>query len=65
MMNSFLCRKCYACSQMASIEVSLAGARRRSAGREIGRELDALRSALTDKDTLIQRYDCFQITIKT
>lgn len=49
---------------MASIEVSLAGARRRSAGREIGRELDALRSALTDKDTLIQRYDYFQVTSK-
>lgn len=41
---------------MASIEVSLAGARRRSAGaRDVTRELDALRTALTDKDTLIQR----------
>lgn len=49
---------------MASIEVSLAGTRRRSAGREIGRELDVLRSAITDKDTLIQRYDRFQVTIK-
>lgn len=49
---------------MASIEVSLAGARRRSAGKEIGRELDVLRSALTDKDTLIQRYDQFQVTVE-
>ncbi|KAL0841681.1 hypothetical protein ABMA28_013955 [Loxostege sticticalis] len=42
-------------AKMASIEVSLAGARRRSAGaRDVTRELDALRTALTDKDTLIQ-----------
>lgn len=41
---------------MASIEVSLAGSRRRSAGaRDVTRELDALRSALTDKDSLIQK----------
>lgn len=45
-------------AQMASIEVSLAGSRRRSAGaRDVSRELDALRTALTDKDTLIQRYN--------
>lgn len=45
------------CTQMASIEVSLAGSRRRSAGaRDVSRELDALRTALTDKDTLIQRW---------
>ncbi|XP_028158290.1 uncharacterized protein LOC114351321 isoform X2 [Ostrinia furnacalis] len=42
-------------SLMASIEVSLAGSRRRSAGaRDVTRELDALRTALSDKDTLIQ-----------
>ncbi|XP_052752243.1 uncharacterized protein LOC113510062 [Galleria mellonella] len=42
-------------AKMASIEISLAGSRRRSAGaRDISRELDALRAALTDKDTLIQ-----------
>ncbi|CAH0604469.1 unnamed protein product [Chrysodeixis includens] len=42
-------------AKMASIEVSLAGSRRRSAGaRDVTRELDALRTALTDKDTLIQ-----------
>ncbi|CAH1646358.1 unnamed protein product [Spodoptera littoralis] len=42
-------------AKMASIEVSLAGSRRRSAGaRDVSRELDALRTALTDKDTLIQ-----------
>ncbi|KAJ2952428.1 hypothetical protein O0L34_g6732 [Tuta absoluta] len=42
-------------AKMASIEVSLAGSRRRSAGaRDISREFDALRNALTDKDTLIQ-----------
>ncbi|XP_039747199.1 uncharacterized protein LOC120624616 [Pararge aegeria] len=44
-------------AKMASIEVSLAGvgSRRRSAGaRDASRELDALRAALSDKDTLIQ-----------
>ncbi|XP_050345003.1 uncharacterized protein LOC126769974 [Nymphalis io] len=42
-------------AKMASIEVSLAGSRRRSAGaRDVSRELDTLRAALTDKDTLIQ-----------
>ncbi|KAM3961789.1 PDZ domain-containing protein sprite [Aphomia sociella] len=42
-------------AKMASIEVSLAGSRRRSAGaRDLSREMDALRAALTDKDTLIQ-----------
>ncbi|XP_069365598.1 uncharacterized protein sprt [Maniola hyperantus] len=44
-------------AKMASIEVSLAGvgSRRRSAGvRDATRELDALRAALSDKDTLIQ-----------
>nr|XP_026501482.1 uncharacterized protein LOC113404720 [Vanessa tameamea] len=42
-------------AKMASIEVSLAGSRRRSAGaRDMSRELDTLRAALTDKDTLIQ-----------
>ncbi|XP_053625741.1 uncharacterized protein sprt [Plodia interpunctella] len=41
-------------AKMASIEVSLAGARRRGATRDLGRELDALRAALSDKDTLIQ-----------
>ncbi|XP_075992959.1 PDZ domain-containing protein sprite [Anticarsia gemmatalis] len=42
-------------AKMASIEVSLAGSRRRSAGaRDVTRELDALRTALTDKDSLIQ-----------
>ncbi|XP_072943865.1 uncharacterized protein sprt isoform X2 [Epargyreus clarus] len=43
-------------AKMASIEVSLAGSRRRSAGstRDVTRELDALRGALADKDTLIQ-----------
>lgn len=41
---------------MASIEVSLGGSRRRSAGaRDATRELDALRTALSDKDSLIQR----------
>ncbi|KAL4719476.1 hypothetical protein ACJJTC_018358 [Scirpophaga incertulas] len=40
---------------MASIEVSLGAPRRRSAGaRDATRELDALRAALCDKDTLIQ-----------
>ncbi|KAJ0180223.1 hypothetical protein K1T71_003627 [Dendrolimus kikuchii] len=42
-------------AKMASIEVSLAGNRRRSAGaRDSTRELDALRTALSDKDNLIQ-----------
>ncbi|XP_049867121.1 uncharacterized protein LOC126367579 [Pectinophora gossypiella] len=42
-------------AKMASIEVSLAGSRRRSAGaRDVTREFDALRNALTDKDVLIQ-----------
>ncbi|XP_041977605.1 uncharacterized protein LOC121731958 [Aricia agestis] len=42
-------------AKMASIEVSLAGARRRSAGaRDATRELDALRGALVDKDAIIQ-----------
>lgn len=44
-------------AKMASIEVSLAGARRRSGGagaRDFTRELDTLRTALADKDTLIQ-----------
>ncbi|CAG9783456.1 unnamed protein product [Diatraea saccharalis] len=42
-------------AKMASIEVSLAGSRRRSAGtRDAARDLEALRTALTDKDTLIQ-----------
>ncbi|XP_063359830.1 uncharacterized protein LOC134649049 [Cydia amplana] len=39
-------------AKMASIEVSLAG-RRRSAGGRDSRELDALRTALNDKDALI------------
>ncbi|CAG5011138.1 unnamed protein product [Parnassius apollo] len=39
---------------MASIEVSLAGCRRRSGARDAARELDTLRAALVDKDTLIQ-----------
>ncbi|XP_068629996.1 uncharacterized protein sprt [Battus philenor] len=41
-------------AKMASIEVSLAGGRRRSGGRDAGRELDTLRTAILDKDTLIQ-----------
>ncbi|CAH2074761.1 unnamed protein product, partial [Iphiclides podalirius] len=41
-------------AKMASIEVSLAGARRRSGARDADRELDTLRAALSDKDTLIQ-----------
>ncbi|KOB64748.1 Uncharacterized protein OBRU01_16248, partial [Operophtera brumata] len=42
-------------AKMASIEVSLGGSRRRSAGARDGtRELDALRTALSDKDSLIQ-----------
>ncbi|XP_060810952.1 uncharacterized protein LOC106139128 [Amyelois transitella] len=41
-------------AKMASIEVSLAGSRRRGATRDLGRELDALRTALSDKDNLIQ-----------
>ncbi|OWR55423.1 hypothetical protein KGM_205928 [Danaus plexippus plexippus] len=46
-------------SLMASIEVSLAGSRRRSAAgrdtaRDNTRELDALRAAINDKDILIQ-----------
>ncbi|CAH0406722.1 unnamed protein product [Chilo suppressalis] len=42
-------------AKMASIEVSLAGSRRRSAGaRDTARDLEALRTALTDKDALIQ-----------
>ncbi|XP_021205684.1 uncharacterized protein LOC105841811 isoform X1 [Bombyx mori] len=42
-------------AKMANIEVSLSGPRRRSAGaRDVTRELDALRNALSDKDTLIQ-----------
>ncbi|CAG9095379.1 unnamed protein product [Plutella xylostella] len=43
--------------EMASIEVSLAGARRRGGSggvRDMGREFDALKAALNDKDTLIQ-----------
>ncbi|CAH2086951.1 unnamed protein product [Euphydryas editha] len=39
---------------MASIEVSLAGRRRSAGARDLSRELDTLRAALTDKDTLIQ-----------
>ncbi|XP_032513817.2 uncharacterized protein LOC116767552 [Danaus plexippus] len=46
-------------AKMASIEVSLAGSRRRSAAgrdtaRDNTRELDALRAAINDKDILIQ-----------
>lgn len=42
-------------AKMASIEVSLVGSRRKSAGaRDFSRELDSLRSALNDKDNLIQ-----------
>ncbi|XP_047504558.1 uncharacterized protein LOC125049377 [Pieris napi] len=41
-------------AKMASIEVSLGGSRRRSAGaRDSTRELEVLRGALADKDTLI------------
>ncbi|XP_038215436.1 uncharacterized protein LOC119834951 isoform X2 [Zerene cesonia] len=42
-------------AKMASIEVSLGGSRRRSAGaRDAARELEALKGAIADKDTLIQ-----------
>lgn len=42
---------------MASIEVSLAGSRRRSAGaREATRELEAMRGAIADKDSIIHKY---------
>ncbi|GBP56833.1 hypothetical protein EVAR_41469_1 [Eumeta japonica] len=42
-------------AKMASIEVSLGGRRRRGpGGRDLARDLDALRDALADKDSLIQ-----------
>ncbi|CAH0718688.1 unnamed protein product, partial [Brenthis ino] len=41
-------------AKMASIEVSLAGSRRRSGARDASRELDTLRAALSDKDIMIQ-----------